>query len=68
MKRFSFILMLIFAAQAALAAGTLTPAGSPDQPIQIKEHLVDVQIDNGFARTEVTQMFFIPNAQDLEAV
>ena len=68
MKRFSFILMLIFAAQAALAAGTLTPAGSPDQPIQIKEHLVDVQIDNGFARTEVTQIFFNPNAQDLEAV
>src|SRR5688500_15667107 len=68
MKRILFTLILIFAAQAAFAAGTLTPAGSPNQPIQIKEHLVDVQIDNGFARTEVTQIFFNPNAQDLEAV
>jgi Ca-activated chloride channel homolog len=68
MKRLFVILVISFAAQAALAAGTLTPVGSEHQPIQIKEHLVDVAIDNGFARTEVTQVFFNPNAKDLEAV
>lgn len=68
MKRLVLTLLVFLAAQAAFAAGTLTPVGSPNQPIQIKEHLVDVQIDNGFARTEVMQTFFNPNAQDLEAV
>ncbi|HJQ40034.1 MAG TPA: VIT and VWA domain-containing protein [Thermoanaerobaculia bacterium] len=51
----------------AFAAGTLTPLNQSDAPIQIKEHVVDVVIDNGFARTEVTQVFFNPNDKDLEA-
>lgn len=68
MKRLFVLMILTIAAREAFAAGTLTPVGSPNQPIQIKEHLVDVAIDNGFARTEVTQVFFNPNAQDLEAV
>lgn len=49
-------------------AGTLTPKGSLDQPIQIKDHHLQVTLNNGFARTEVTQTFFNPNARDLEAV
>ncbi|HVR41447.1 MAG TPA: VIT and VWA domain-containing protein [Thermoanaerobaculia bacterium] len=61
-------LVLAFAASSLFAAGTLTPAGATQQPIQIKEHNVDVVIDNGFARTEVTQVFFNPNDKDLEAV
>ena len=67
MKRIlMFIVMLV--APAAFAAGTLTPAGAVDAPIQIREHTVDVVIDNGHARTEVTQVFFNPNPKDLEAV
>ena len=50
------------------AAGTLTPIGSPQAPIQIRDHQVAIMINNGFARTEVQQTFFNPNAQDLEAV
>src|SRR5687768_2631009 len=50
------------------AAGTLTPINTSHAPIQIKEHLVDVVIDNGFSRTTVTQIFTNPNTQDLEAV
>lgn len=50
------------------AAGTLTPVGSPDAPIQIRDHQVAVVINNGFARTEVQQSFFNPNGHDLEAV
>lgn len=67
MKRF-ITLILVLVAPAVFAAGTLTPVGAADQPIQIKEHTVDVVIDNGFARTEVTQVFFNPNAKTLEAV
>lgn len=52
----------------ARAGGTLTPVGSAQQPIQILDHHVDVVINNGFAKTEVTQTFFNPNPQDLEAI
>lgn len=68
MKRFIPVLLMLFAAPALFAAGTLTPVRSTDAPIQIREHTVDVVIDNGFARTEVTQIFFNPNDKDLEAV
>ena len=68
MKRFIIMLLIACAAPALFAAGTLKPVDSADAPIQIKEHNVDVVIDNGFARTEVTQIFFNPNPKDLEAV
>ena len=55
-------------AGAAQAAGTLTPLGSADAPIQILDHHVQVVIQNGFARTEVTQTFFNPNGRDLEGI
>jgi Ca-activated chloride channel family protein len=60
--------LLLLVAPALFAAGTLTPIGSAKQPIRIKDHVVDVVIDNGFARTEVNQTFFNPNDEDLEAV
>jgi Ca-activated chloride channel family protein len=49
-------------------AGTLTPKGSFDQPIDIVSHHVDVVINNGFARTEVVQTFRNPNPMDLEGI
>ncbi|WP_395718669.1 VIT and VWA domain-containing protein [Prosthecobacter sp.] len=49
-------------------AGTLSPKGAPDQPIQIRDHHLEVTLNNGFARSEVTQTFFNPNDKDLEAV
>ena len=56
-------------APARLAAGgTLTPVGSPHQPIEIRAHQVDVVLNNGFAETRVQQTFFNPNSTDLEAV
>jgi len=51
-----------------LGGGTLTPVGSTQQPITIREHHVNVTLNNGFAQTEVLQTFFNPNPQDLEAV
>ncbi len=52
----------------AFSAGTLTPVNAPGQPIEIRTHEVDVVINNGFARTRVTQTFYNPNNQDLEAL
>jgi Ca-activated chloride channel family protein len=68
MKRLTPLVLLMIAAHCSFAAGTLTPVGSADSPMQIREHLVDVVIDDGFARTTVTQLFFNPNAKDLEAI
>lgn len=70
MKRLipSILLAIIALAPRLFAAGTLTPTSSAHAPIQIREHVVDVDIDSGFARTEVTQIFFNPNQSDLEAV
>jgi Ca-activated chloride channel family protein len=76
-RAFRWLSMLAaFAAMLALlgvmtglhAAGTLTPVGSTAVPIQIRDHQVNVTINNGFAQTEVLQTFFNPNAADLEAV
>ena len=50
----------------AIAGGTLTPVGSPHQPVRILDHHVDVVLNNGFARTEVIQSFYNPNNTDLE--
>ena len=53
---------------SASAAGTLTPTGAVQAPVQIRSHQVNVTLNNGFAQTEVLQTFFNPNAQDLEAI
>lgn len=50
------------------AAGTLTPVNSSNSPMQIREHVVDAVIDNGYARIEVNQTFFNPNSSDVEAI
>lgn len=67
MKRLITVILILIA-PAAFAAGTLTSVNTADAPIQIKEHAVDVVIDNGFARVEVNQLFFNPNGKTLEAI
>ena len=61
-------LATLLAAGGVFGAGTLTPVGSPDAAIQIRDHHASVVINNGFARTEVTQTFFNPNPVDLEGI
>src|SRR5437588_1281324 len=68
MKRIILTILSLLTTSALFAAGTLTAAASGNAPIQIKEHVVTVVIDNGFARTEVVQTFFNPNDKDLEAI
>lgn len=66
--RFMAVLFLITGVGKAPAAGILTPKGSPNAPIQIRDHHVDIVINNGFAMTEVNQTFYNPNDKDLEAI
>ncbi len=61
-------LALTLTSVSTFAAGTLKPVSSADQPIEIREHHLEVIINNGFARTRVSQVFFNPNPQDLEAI
>jgi Ca-activated chloride channel family protein len=51
----------------AFAAGTLTAQGSPDEPVRILDHRVQVVINNGFSQTEVVQTFYNPNPYEVEA-
>lgn len=50
------------------AAGLLTPTGGNLPALKIKQHDVNVTIEDGYAITEVEQVFHNPHAQDLEAV
>jgi len=66
--RFILIVALGMAASVSHAAGVLTPTGSKHQPAQIRDHHVNVVINNGFAITEVFQTFYNPNPENLEAM
>jgi Ca-activated chloride channel family protein len=57
-----------FRGPEARAAGLLKPASGQGAPLTIRSHRVSVTINNGFAGTEVDQVFFNGGDQDLEAV
>lgn len=66
---FSVLMVLMAVGQIPLrAAGTLKALDDPNLAMRIDEHHVNVVINNGFSRTEVTQTFFNPNATELECV
>ena len=50
------------------AAGLMTPVNSNQASLSIKSHHVNVTIEDGYAITEVEQVFSNPHAQDLEAL
>ncbi len=64
----TLVLLVGMVPAVSQAAGILTPIGSGHQPIRIRDHHVNVVINNGFAMTEVRQTFFNANSQDLEAL
>lgn len=51
----------------SFATGLLQPANNSLPPLEIKEHHVNVVIEDGYAITSVEQVFFNPNQDDLEA-
>ena len=75
MKAFNQILLslaaLCFAtlwSTSISAAGLMTPTGSNLPPLEIREHHVNVVIEDGYAITSVEQVFGNPNSIDLEAI
>lgn len=58
----------VLCSAVASAAGLLAPVSSNDASLDLESHHVRVVINNGFARTEVEQVFSNPNAYDLEAI
>ena len=49
------------------AAGLLTPSDGSLPALEIRDHRVDVLIEDGYAVTTVEQVFVNPHARDLEA-
>ncbi len=62
------VVLLLLAAKACMGAGLLKPTSGGDSSVYCKSHRVSVLINNGFARTEVDQVFYNDSARDLEAV
>ncbi|MEL0585132.1 MAG: VIT and VWA domain-containing protein [Candidatus Thiodiazotropha sp. (ex. Lucinoma kazani)] len=63
-----WLLLLSLPAMQLSAAGLLTPSDSSLPPLQIRDHQVEVVIEDGYAVTQVEQRFFNPHAMDLEAI
>jgi Ca-activated chloride channel family protein len=60
--------LLLLPQCATFGAGTLIPKKSNLKALSIKNHEVNVVINNGFAQTTVTQTFHNPNNTTLEAL
>ena len=60
--------MVLASAAGASAAGLLKPLNGSADAISIKDHRVQVTINNGFSRTEVDQVFVNNGDADLEAL
>lgn len=58
----------MFATQGAQAAGLMTPASGALPALLIKQHHVNVVIEDGYAITTVDQEFFNPHDKSLEAI
>lgn len=61
-------LFLGLSTTSANAAGLLTPSDGSLPALQIREHAVDVVIEDGYAITTVDQSFHNPHRRDLEAI
>jgi Ca-activated chloride channel family protein len=62
------VLFLLIITGSSHAAGLLTPANGQHPALEIKQHDVNVIIEDGYAITRVDQVFHNPHGQDLEAI
>ncbi len=58
----------LLASTGSQAAGLLTPADGSLPALEIRDHQVQVVIEDGYAITTVEQVFHNPHARDLEAI
>lgn len=68
MKRLAILALLLALTSPVLAAGLMKPVDSKLADLQIQDHAVRVVINNGFAVTEVDQVFYNPHDSDLDAI
>ena len=61
------LLMALLGAGQAQAAGLLTPSDGSVPSLEIRDHQVEVVIEDGYAITSVEQVFVNPHGRDLEA-
>ena len=61
------VVLTIFGAGAADAAGLLTPKGQSGS-LDIRDHKVKVVVDDGYVMTEIDQVFINTSINDVEAV
>ncbi len=61
-------LLCLLSGAEALAAGLLTPTDGNLPALEIREHHVEVVLEDGYATTRVEQIFHNPHQQDLEAM
>ena len=66
-KSITALFLSVFVAHGSQAAGLMTPADGSLPKLQIKQHHVDVVIEDGYAITTIDQVFHNPNSQTLEA-
>lgn len=59
--------VLVLTTSVGQAAGLLTPSDGSLPALSIRDHQVDVLIQDGYAVTTVEQVFHNPHARDLEA-
>jgi len=65
---FSTLIAATLLQSSVFAAGLLTPKNSAVDTLKIRQHDVNVTIEDGYAITKVEQVFHNPHHQDLEAV
>lgn len=54
--------------QGTNAAGLMTPISGQLAELEIRQHHVNVMVEDGYAITRIEQVFFNPHSSDLEAV
>lgn len=59
--------VLVLTTSVSQAAGLLTPSDGSLPTLSIRDHQVDVLVQDGYAVTTVEQVFHNPHARDLEA-
>lgn len=67
MRQGMLFAVLFLLGTAVQAAGLLQPGDGSLPPLEIRDHQVNVVIEDGYAITSVEQVFHNPHGQDLEA-
>ena len=67
-KFFSIVAAALLLGQGANAAGLMTPASGQLAELEIRQHDVNVVIEDGYAITHVDQVFYNPHNSELEAI